>query len=77
MPVNLSVKNVPDDLAALLRERAKRHRRSLQGELLVILEESLTPRPLTIEQLDREVRARGLETPAESAAMVRENRDAG
>jgi plasmid stability protein len=38
MPVNLSVKNVPDALAARLRERAARNHRSLQGELMAILE---------------------------------------
>ena len=38
MPVNLSVKNVPDDLAELLRQRAAGNRRSLQRELLSILE---------------------------------------
>lgn len=38
MPVNLSVKNVPDALADRLRARAERNRRSLQRELLSILE---------------------------------------
>ena len=38
MPVNLSVKNVPDELAERLRRRAARNRRSLQRELLSILE---------------------------------------
>lgn len=38
MPVNLSVKNVPEALAAKLRERAERNHRSLQGELVAILE---------------------------------------
>lgn len=38
MPINLSVKNVPEALAAKLRERAARNHRSLQGELMVILE---------------------------------------
>lgn len=38
MPVNLSVKNVPDALAARLRRRAERNHRSLQGELMAILE---------------------------------------
>jgi len=36
--VNLSIKNVPDALAARLRERAERNHRSLQGELMAILE---------------------------------------
>ena len=38
MAVNLSVKNVPDDLAELLRRRAAANHRSLQRELLSILE---------------------------------------
>ena len=38
MPVNLSVKNVPDELANRLRARAERNHRSLQRELLSILE---------------------------------------
>ena len=41
MSVNLSVKNVPEALAAKLRERAERNHRSLQGELMAILEEAL------------------------------------
>jgi plasmid stability protein len=36
--VNLSVKNVPDELAERLRRRAAANRRSLQRELLSILE---------------------------------------
>ena len=38
MPVNLSVKKVPEALAARLRARAERNHRSLQGELMAILE---------------------------------------
>jgi plasmid stability protein len=38
MTVNLSIKGVPDDVAARLRARAQRNRRSLQGELMVIIE---------------------------------------
>ena len=38
MPVNLSIKNVPEAMAAKLRERAARNHRSLQGELMAILE---------------------------------------
>ena len=38
MAVNLSIKSVPDQLAARLRERAERNHRSLQGELMAIIE---------------------------------------
>lgn len=38
MPVNLSIKNVPDELADRLRARAAANRRSLQSELMAMLE---------------------------------------
>jgi plasmid stability protein len=34
---NLSIKNVPESLLSRLRERASRHHRSLQGELMALL----------------------------------------
>lgn len=43
MPVNLSIKNVPDGLADALRDRAERNHRSMQGELMAILETALAP----------------------------------
>ena len=39
--VNLSVKDVPDDLAERLRQRAARNHRSLQGELMAIIEQAI------------------------------------
>lgn len=38
MPVNLSIKQVPEALAERLRLRAERNHRSLQGELMAIVE---------------------------------------
>jgi plasmid stability protein len=38
---NLSIKNVPDQLLAQLRERAARHHRSIQGELMALLSAAL------------------------------------
>jgi plasmid stability protein len=38
---NLSVKDVPDDLAERLRQRAARNHRSLQGELMAIIEQAV------------------------------------
>lgn len=38
MSVNLSIKGVPDDIAERLRTRAAHNRRSLQGELMTIVE---------------------------------------
>ena len=77
MPVNLSIKNVPDNLADELRRRAARNHRSLQGELMAILEESVSrERPLRVEEILAQVRKIGLQTPSESARFVREDRDA-
>ncbi len=75
MAVNLSIKNVPDTLVERLRERALRHHRSLQGELVSILEEVLASRRLTIEEVHRRVSDTGLLTGSEAVGMVREDRD--
>lgn len=77
MPVNLSVKNAPDPLVRRLKERAKRHHRSLHGELMSILEEAVRQEE-TLGPADilEEVRKLGLRTPAESARMIRKDRDA-
>ena len=42
MPVTLTIKQVPERLAAKLRERAAASHRSLQGELMAILEEAVS-----------------------------------
>jgi len=77
MPVNLSIKNVPDDLAEELRRRAAKNHRSLQGELLMILEESVARnRGLSPSELLKDIRSAGLRTPSESARFIREERDA-
>ena len=71
--VTLSVKNVPLDVAKRLKARAARNHRSLQGELQSILEEA--GRTITIQDLVALVKRIGLETPSESAQMIREDRD--
>lgn len=77
MPVNLSIKNAPDEIVRRLRERANRHHRSLQGELLAILEASVRfEERLSPDDLLAEVRRLGLRTPSESTAMIRADRDA-
>jgi plasmid stability protein len=75
VPVNLSIKRVPDRIVAKLRRRAIAHHRSLQGELLSLLEEAVEPGRLTVEELRREIKKLGLRTPDESIAMIREDRD--
>ena len=77
MPVNLSIKNAPDDVVQRLRDRAERHHRSLQGELMAIIEAAaLEDRPASPAEILAEVRRLGLRTPGEAAAILRADRDA-
>ena len=74
--MNLSIKNVPDEVVQRLRQRAARRHRSLQGELLAIIEQAVrSEQALTPAELLAEVRGLGLHTPADSAAIARADRD--
>jgi plasmid stability protein len=73
--VSLSIKDVPDDLAEALRERAARNHRSVQGELMHILEEAVRPRPFKIRELVKELRALRFSSPDESTKWIRRDRD--
>ena len=75
MPVNLSIKDVPDHIAEALRVRARRNHRSLQGELMAMLETHVGGRPFKAMALLEEVRALGLNTPDESTLWIRQDRD--
>ena len=74
--MNLSIKNAPDQVVERLRRRAKRHHRSLQGELLAIIEAAVREdQPTTPADVLAEVRRLGLRTPSEAAALIRADRD--
>lgn len=75
MPVNLSIKNVPDDVVQRLRTRARRGHRSLQGELLTILEEAVMNEKLTVAQVAEVLRNLDFHTDSDSVEMIREDRD--
>ncbi len=81
MAVNLSIKNAPDDVVQRLRERAARNHRSLQGELMAIIEAAVNePGParyLTPLEVLAEVRKLGLSSPNEAAEIIRADRDGG
>lgn len=110
MPTTLTIKQVPDQLAARLRQRAADNRRSLQRELLLIVEQATEgsasvqtgePAPpvyharpaagkaarqaragqlpsgrLSLEALWKRARELGAAMPAESADLIRRDRDA-
>ena len=75
MAVNLSIKQVPDEVVAALKARATRNRRSLQGELLSILEAAVRPTRLTPDDLLRRNAERALTTGDDATAWLREERD--
>ena len=74
--VTLSVKNVPVEVAKRLKERAERNHRSLQGELLAILEEA-GHRRLTLDDIAELAKKLGIKSDRnESTQWIREDRDA-
>ncbi len=75
MPRNISLKNVPDDLVEKLKRRARKNRRSMQGELLFLLEKALRQEKLDLEVASSELDGLGLKTPEESEWIIRELRD--
>ena len=77
MAVSLSIKNVPERVVKRLRERAARNRRSLQGELLDLVERAAADDVPTISVRQVFERIKGLNLPAgeSSVDIIRELRD--
>ncbi|WP_424669534.1 FitA-like ribbon-helix-helix domain-containing protein [Candidatus Binatus sp.] len=76
MTVTLSIKKVPERVVKRLKRRAAIHKRSLQGELMAVLEQATSPGSLTVEELWQEAQRLGPPTPGDSTKMIREDRDA-
>jgi plasmid stability protein len=81
MPVNLSIKNAPDEVVERLRRRAAKNHRSLQGELMAIIEAASETmeekRFLTPKELGDHIRALGISSPSTSVDIIRATRDGG
>lgn len=77
MAVSLSIKNVPKAVVERLRQRAARNRRSLQGELLDLVERAADEAPI-LSVRDIYDRAKRLKLPQgeSSADIIRQMRDA-
>ena len=73
---SLTIKTIPDELLTLLQDRAKHHHRSLQQEIMAILEEACAPKKLSLDQVRRLVDELGIRTGDESTSWVRALRDA-
>jgi hypothetical protein len=75
MTVTLSIKKVPEKLLKRLKRRAATNKRSLQGELMAVLEDVTSPARLTVGELRKAVRRFGPPVSGNSAKMIREDRD--
>jgi len=77
MGVNLSIKDVPEEQVEILRQRAKRNHRSLQGELRAIIEAVARSykREITIDELAERGKRLGITSASESTQWIREDRD--
>ncbi|MEX2228687.1 MAG: Arc family DNA-binding protein [Dehalococcoidia bacterium] len=75
---SVTIKNIPEELLERLRERAKENRRSLQAELLTILDHAEQERrkTLTLDEAIKRIRALNLPHVDEAAEIVRADRDA-
>lgn len=76
---DILIRNVPEPIVERLKDRAARHRRSLQRELLAIIEaavgEPSAPDPARVAAAIRERLAASGRRFSDSAGLVREDRD--
>lgn len=75
--VSLTIRNIPRAVLERLRTRAGRHRRSMQGEVLAILESAAAEAPLrrSAAEILHRIRGLGVRTPDEATDMIRDDRD--
>lgn len=77
MSVTLSIKNAPEAVVRQLKRRALRHHRSLQGELLALVEAAAREEEaglLSAAELLDAARAAGVGSRGRSVALVRQMR---
>ena len=75
--MDLSIKGVPEEQVARLRDRAKANHRSLQGELRALIEDatSAVPCKLSIDEVAARVGKLTLKRRNEAVRLIREDRD--
>jgi len=75
--MDVSIKNVPAEKLERLRLRAKRNHRSLQGELLALIDEAIEaiPHKLSVDEIAAKASRLGLRRRNEAAKLIRADRD--
>lgn len=75
---DILVRGIPPAVLAQLKERARARRRSLQQEVLAILEEAASRQAIDAEELAAQIRTKLANTGrsfSDSAALLREDRE--
>lgn len=75
--MDLSIKGVPEEQVARLRQRVKANHRSLQGELRALVEAAagIGPHKLPVDEIAAKVGKLGLTRRDEAARLIRQDRD--
>jgi antitoxin FitA len=66
----LTLKNIPDELHALLKESAERNRRSLNSEILIRLESAFTAPVIDPRAYARELKAFTAAQPMQDHTLI-------
>ncbi len=77
--MNITIKDVPKELHQALRERAQSHGRSLNKEVLAVLEKTLSPSRIEPQDLLKKIEARrnrlsNIVRDGELQAIIKEGR---
>lgn len=73
----ITLKNIPDELHRRLRQRARQNRRSLNSEILALLESQVMPQKPDAEALLRRLKALQADMPTVEHRLVDEFRREG
>jgi len=79
MPASITLKNIPDDIYARLKEAAEAHHRSLNSEVIACLERTLLPTRVTPQELLKRARhlRQGLPSAGFTAIVIQKAIDEG
>jgi plasmid stability protein len=74
--MDLSIKGVPEEQVARLRQRAKSNHRSLQGELRALIDAAtgIEAHKLSVDEIAAKVSKLGLTRCNEAVRLIREDR---
>ncbi len=73
---DILMKYVPAEMLTQLKAQAKKNHRSLQGELMIVLERAVRFTRPSLEEVHLRITELGLTSGPESVEIIREDRDA-